>query len=681
MERMKKLGANALRFMLITGFIALSLSKLGMADEPYEFTFDQVVVTSTKVPQTEKDVTQKNDIIGKEEIDRTVLYNRNISEILTYTPGTAVNVLSRNDANWGSYGGLGPKYNTYLLDGLPIDSFADGMSLDPWIFDRVEVQRGPASVLYSNYLTSDFAGNESPLAGITNFIMKDKIDTPETRVLAGYGKYNTVNGRVYNQGNIGNFNYFLGGSYERSDYTNYGTANSWLHILDNPEYQKIKLYFKGTYFLGRDDQKISLFAHHTDHSGDAGRPNRDYHHQYDTINAAYTNQINDWLNAQLKVGYRNYDRKWNEDNFPPDLSLRERDRVKQNIVPADLTFTIKHLKDSLLSVGTDYQYATYLTTDETNGIKFKGNDTSAYNFGIFAQEKYVLDNWVFRAGGRWNYIKNNYDLLSGVEPSVKDKAWSKFLWSAGIRYNLNPQVAFYTNAGSSFLVPSAKQVGGTLDPKDFGVIGEDGQLPNPSLKPESGISFDLGTDLQLIPRMLFGLRGFYTRLDDAIVDNRVSLTPSQTQSVNAGKADSYGIEAEVKHSLNKYLQWFANYTYTHTKIKNNLNPDENGSNIPFVPDHIVNAGVNLNLPYGFIFSPYLHWVGTYYDSTSRSGRLKFGPYETINVKVAKLFTIDKTLLKCNLDLVNITNNKYEMPWQFQDPGFSIFGSVEVNFSL
>lgn len=44
--------------------------------------------------------------------------NRNIAELLRYQPGVAVTVLSRNDANWGSYGGLGPKYNSYLLDGF-----------------------------------------------------------------------------------------------------------------------------------------------------------------------------------------------------------------------------------------------------------------------------------------------------------------------------------------------------------------------------------------------------------------------------------------------------------------------------------------------------------------------------------------------------------------------------------
>jgi hypothetical protein len=80
----------------------------------------------------------------------------------------AVTVLSRNDANWGSYGGLGPNYNSYLLDGLPVDAFVDTMSLAPWAFQSIEMYQGPASVLYSNYLSMDFAGVRAPLAGITN---------------------------------------------------------------------------------------------------------------------------------------------------------------------------------------------------------------------------------------------------------------------------------------------------------------------------------------------------------------------------------------------------------------------------------------------------------------------------------------------------------------------------------
>lgn len=638
-----------------------------------------IIVTATKIPQKEENITQKVDVIEREEFPDLPYDYGNIPELLTYQPGTFVNVLSRNDANWGSYGGLGPKYNTYLLDGIPIDSFIDGMGIDPWVLDRVEVQRGPASVMYQNYLSQDFAGNQTPLAGTSNFIMREKVDKPLTKIFVGGGKYNTYTGKAYHEGSQKNLHYFIGGSYEQSDYTNYGTRPSWLNMIDDPDYQKTRLYFKTTYFLA-DDHKVSLFGHHMSHSGDVGRPNRGYDHQYDTINLVYANQINDRLNVQLKAGYRYYDRTWEEDNFPTNYALREEDEVKQTIIPVALTFTFKHLTKSLFSFGSDYQHATYKTFAEVGGITTKGNDASAYNVGVFAQEELIFDKWVIRAGGRYNDTKNSYDLLGGTAPEIRDKSWNKFLWSGGVKYNFTEQVSIYSNGGSSFLVPSAKSVGGTLRSSDLGIPGRNGQLPNPDLEPESGVGIDGGINWGPLQNMKTGLRGFYNVVDDAIVENRVSLDPSQSQSVNAGKATSYGIEVELKHILNRYLQWFANYTYTWTTLKNGVDPDQDKSNLSFVPNYTGNVGLTLSLPKEIFFSPYLHAVGSYYDSTSKSGRLKFGPYQTVNVNLRKAFmTPSSGTFNLTLDLYNVLNQKYEMPWQFQDPGFSLFVGLEARF--
>ncbi len=92
---------------------------------------------------------------------------------------------------------MGPKYSSYLLEGLPIDAFVDGMSLDPAAFQRVEVQRGPAAVMYSDYLGMDFAGNQTPLAGITNYVLRDRVDAPLTRIQAGFGSWATANAQAY----------------------------------------------------------------------------------------------------------------------------------------------------------------------------------------------------------------------------------------------------------------------------------------------------------------------------------------------------------------------------------------------------------------------------------------------------------------------------------------------------
>lgn len=200
---------------------------------------NEVVVTGSKTPQSMGNVTQKIDIIDSKEIGNLISGNRNITEAIMYRPGVSVSTLSRNDANWGTYGGIGPKYNTYMLQGLPIDAFVDPMALDLNAIDRIEVQRGPASVLYPNYLSQDFAGNQSPLAGTVNLILKEKIDKPLTSVSTSYGSYNTLNGQFYNQGNAKNLHYFTGVSYESSDYTDYGTNPSWLNMQKIPNIKRL----------------------------------------------------------------------------------------------------------------------------------------------------------------------------------------------------------------------------------------------------------------------------------------------------------------------------------------------------------------------------------------------------------------------------------------------------------
>ena len=80
-------------------------------------------------------------------------------------------------------------------------------------------------------------------------------------------------------------------------------------------------------------------------------------------------------------------------------------------------------------------------------------------------------------------------------------SWSKNLWSLGARYNMAPDLAVYANAGSSFMVPAGKQIGGTVSSPTAS-----GQLPNTSLKPESGIGRDLGVDWRPTRPLNLGLR-------------------------------------------------------------------------------------------------------------------------------------------------------------------------------
>jgi iron complex outermembrane recepter protein len=643
-------------------------------------TFSEVVVvTGSKTEEPQRDTTQRIGVIVGDQIAAQAPSLRNIAELIQYQPGVSVTVLSRNDANWGSYGGLGPKYSTYLLDGLPVDSFVDTMSLDPWAFARIETHQGPASVLYSNYFSADFAGTQAPLAGLTNMVLKERIDAPVTHIVLDAGSWTTLGARFYHQDHKGSLHYFFGTTYEQSDYTDYGAPNSWLGMLDDPAYKKMRVYGRATYFAG-SHQKISVFAQHTLHNGFTGRINRDYDHNNDTVNASYANDVSPTVNVQLKTGLRNYDRRWGDDNYPTSLALVDHSGVQQTIVPTDVTVTVKHHGHSALSIGADGQYATYTTYTEANAPRATGNDSSTVSTGAFLQEKYVTGRWVLRAGGRLNHIADTYSLIGGEAPGLGDTSWTKFLWSTGARFNISEKLAAFANAGSSFISPAAKSVGGTLNASDAGVVGRNGQLPNASLRPESGIGSDVGIDIAATPRTTIGLRGFYNRVSDAIVDNVVFRTPSQTQSVNAGNARSYGFELVYEQHVSDRLHAFANFTRTATSIANPLDKDQDGSELSFVPGYVVNAGMTWHAATTLTLSPYLHAVGTYYDSTSIAGRSTFGPYQTVNLKVEK--TLSGTAGRAVVlfaDVNNLTNRRYVMPWQFRDPGINILVGLDLGF--
>lgn len=655
-------GDEALRNLPLGKFVDLtSLEQLA-----------NMVVTDAKVAQAPGTVTQNIFVLHRDDIERQPDVNRNLAELLRYVSGQFVNVLSRNDANWGSYAGLGPKYNSYLLDGLPIDSFADAMSLDSDAIERIEVYKGPASVLYSNYLTMDFAGNETPLAGITNFVLKDRVDKPVTRFSAGFGSYGTYAARAYRQDTAGDLSYLVGVASEHSDYTQYGAPGSWLQTVKSPAYDKTKLFGRIGYALGRPDHTLSLFVHQTRHDGDVGRPNRDFENRYDTLNLAYSNQFTPSLNLQFKAGERRYDRDAGNDNYPAGLDSTGHDRTRQTIRPMDLTLSYLHGKDSLLTVGMDRQWVHYQTENRSNaGIVSGQNDIKARSTGYFLQEKVQWGDWVFRAGARHNVIRHDYALLGGTTPAIAGASWSKNLWSIGTRYNMASNLAIYANGGSSFMVPAGKQIGGTVSSPT-----SDGQLANTSLKPETGIGRDAGVDWWPTPALNLGLRAFLNTISSAIVDNVVSTTPSQTRSENAGSARAAGLEVDLRHSLSDSLSWFANLTHTRTSVQNPGNPDQDGTEIPFAPDDVVNLGVSAQLPGHLRLSPYFHWVGRYYDSTSRATRLPFGKYGVLSVRLQQNWRPGVDLV---IDLNNLGDRRYDMPWSFRDPGFN--GFIGVRFTL
>ncbi len=643
--------------------------------------FLEVVITPSKLARSVDDVTQKVDVIQSNDIDQVVSGNRNICEIISKLPGVSVSVLSRNDANWGTYGGIGPKYSTYMVQGLPVDAFIEPMSIDLNAIDRIEVQRGPASVMYPNYMSQDFAGNQSPLAGTVNMILKDRFDRSKTSFQTSVGSYNTLNSKFYHQNISNNVHYYAGATYEMSDYTNYGIDGSWLNMQKNPEYSKTKIYGGMTLFFGKEEkQKLTVYSQGTFHKGDAGRVYKGFHNQYGIVNVGYDAKLSDRLSLQSHLGIRSYDRAWQESTFGVVDTLNSDNGVKQLIVPVDISLTIAHGRSNALVMGLDYQSARYSTwTDPVNGIFLFGNISDAMQGGLYLQEEWrPVSGLTLRGGLRYSYIRNTIALENFGKPLSEKLSWDKILWSAGLRYKLHEKVSVYLNSGTSFSTPALKSIGGTIPMSDLGVPGRNGQLPNPDLKPESGIGTDLGFDFTLPSHIKIGVRAFYTILKDGIVDNVVSQNPSQSQSINTESVAGGG-ELEISQKVNSIISWYANATHMLSSIQNEINADQHQTEIPFSPQFVLNGGGIVQFPFGLTITPAVNYNGGYFDGISKSGRTKYVPGWVFNTYISQQFIRDGFDLECFARLYNLTNNDYHLPWQFKNPGFSAMLGLKITF--
>ena len=654
------------------------------AGEKENTNLEEMVVTATKTPKPRGNVTQKVDVVTSGEIEDQVTAYGNLADTVSHLPGAYVHVLARNQPNWGSVGGLGTNYNTYMLDGLPMDSFSDPMSIDPWIVERVEVQRGPASVLYPNFLSQDFSGNQSPLGGTTNFILRERVDQPGTRIATKYGRFNTAKGRIDHRNRFGNFHFYVGGILEYSDYTNYrykvSEKPSGMDMTEDPDYFNKTFDFRGAYFFNDSDRhKVSFYIHRQWHDGDMGRPNRELDHNYLTLQAKYQVPVRDWGDVRVQLGYMNYDRNFGEDNYPPSLTARGVSGVDQVIIPGDVSLAVRHLGGGLLTVGGDFQLADYKWFNGASSDD-RINDATAQQFGLYVQEEFEIKRWILRAGGRFNYTRHHYELLGGYEPEEDNQSWESLVWSVGARYKITDNFSLYANSGTSFLVPAAKFIGGTIRASDEGKAGYGGTLPNLDLKAEKGWGSDLGFDWQATPTWKFGVRGFYNVVDDAVVSETVHANVNQSHQINAGKCVSYGVEATVENELTKYLNWFGNYTYTYTRVYNDVDPRMDGVSMSVYPEHMGNVGLFLKLPWDLKVSTWLKLVGPTYSSTNKYTRTELHGYQVLSAKLEKmLFQKNRFRVDGTVELYNITNNRFRCTYNYQDAGFTPYVGVQVSF--
>ncbi|MFB9107184.1 TonB-dependent receptor plug domain-containing protein [Flavobacterium gyeonganense] len=102
-------------------------------------------------------------------------------------------------------------------------------------------------------------------------------------------------------------------------------------------------------------------------------------------------------------------------------------------------------------------------------------------------------------------------------------------------------------------------------------------IPNPDLKPETALNYELNYNVEFFSKLNFHTALFYSSLTDAILSVS-NVEPGKSQMQNFGEAEYKGIEAQLTYIPTEKLNISANYTYI--ERKNITNPDIHFTDVP-----------------------------------------------------------------------------------------------------
>jgi len=180
-------------------------------DSTGAYSLDEIVVSAARVERAVKDLSATVSVVTREDIE--VSNARSCTDILGSLPGVFINKtgdFGRADADIRGLGDRGRSVMV-LTDGRPVKMGLYGCTITHSLplnnVERVEVVRGPASVLYG----SDAMG------GVINIITRRAESGYQGDLTSSYGSHNTRHLRLRHGGAPGRVNYYLTGDWRESD--------------------------------------------------------------------------------------------------------------------------------------------------------------------------------------------------------------------------------------------------------------------------------------------------------------------------------------------------------------------------------------------------------------------------------------------------------------------------------
>ena len=559
--------------------------------------------TGSKTATPIAEIPQSVSVVGREELDDRGVVTK-IDEALRYTAGVSTEPFGSDpDTDWFYIRGFDATQTGVFLDGLNLFSYGfGGFQTDAYMLERVEVLKGPASVLY---------GGSNP-GGIVDLVRKRPQDEPAYSTEIGINNFGNaffgfdandklnadgtltyrITGKVAGGNNYSDYSEDLRGflmpqiTYEPDDATSL-TVYAIASALDQTHVGNGFLPYEGTVtdgsFGGRIDRDFFF-----------GEPDHDYgRYDQQMFGYEFSHEFDNGWKVSQNLRYSHLDKAeelvypyaYTADGKLARLGFKHDTSVDSFNIDnrAEKEFSTGPLDHSLL-LGLDYKN---YKIDQTQASAWPASDLDPENpiygegslnygdpyidsitrmqqIGVYAQDQIRFgDGWLVTLNGRYDYVDiDNDSRLATGSYSTNDSALSG---RAGLAYQFDNGLTPYVSVATFFnpQIGTLSGSGGALEPEEGHQI-------------EGGIKYE--------PSFIDGaLTASVYQIVKQNVTTTIAGPPSYQEQI--GEVTSTGFELEGKVNLNQNWKMLASYTYNDLEITEDGDPSLIGNRPYLIPEH------------------------------------------------------------------------------------------------
>ncbi|WP_105735941.1 ferrichrome porin FhuA [Cronobacter dublinensis] len=538
--------------------------------------------TATKTDTPIEKTPQSVSVVTREEMDTR--QPTTVKDALSYTPSVFATRGSSSTYDVVTIRGFttSTTVNTnQYLDGMKLqgNNYSE-VSMDPYFLERVELMRGPTSVLY---------GNSNP-GGIVSMVSKRPTTEPLREVQFKAGSHNLwQTGFDFSDAidDAGVWSYRLTGlgrsqnaQQEMAKSTRYAIAPSFSWRPDNQTDFTLLSNFQsdpdaGFYgWLPRSGTIVPYYdangkAHKLPTDFNEGEENNKMSRRQQMVGYSFSHAFDDTFTVRQNLRYNRVHTLYrsvygNEFKAPATINrayVRSDEDMNAFSVDTQLQsdFATGAVDHTLLT-GVDYSRmrndinADYGTASALNMLDPQyGNPDVNVNFlydvinrqeqtGLYVQDQAQWNKWVMTLGGRYDFAKTStYTRSSGALAEINDQ---QFTWRGGINYLFDNGVSPYFSYSESFEPVSGSSAGG----KPFD--------PSRGKQYETGVKY-VPKDMPVVLTA-----AVYQLTKDK---NLTADLANPGFSSQGGEIRSRGIELEAKAAVSANVNVTAAYSFTDAK--------------------------------------------------------------------------------------------------------------------